>query len=528
VIGLLPRRGRPRRARMTTRRKAFLWVGAAIVMATAGFGVYRLVDFAANTTGTCMNNGPTVVTHQGASGECVGVTDGSYLFEPGSRDLISVEAAIRTEDQQVRDSGKQYASVIYLMPAAGGVEAEQTFVGQLQGAYTAQHYANRNDVQGETPQIQLLIASSGIGAGAYRAVDDLIKAYVASQHLVAVAGIPISLETTLQEVQDLTGAGIPVFASTPTSDLFDNIPGMIRVSPSNKQEIDALLTFIKPTAPTAFLIEDTNKADIYDTSISDEFQVGFPDRSHKVVAIETYDSAGEVNPNDPVGQEVSNQISQLGSDICVAKPSVVLFGGRSRDLAVLIADLAHRPCSMPVRIVTGDDAGDMPHSYSTRVIQGLDSEVTLYYAAEVNPAEWERSSGTLLLQGQNVFQQAKAGYTQFTQAFPAEFGGVSAIDSDNAMGYDATLTAISAIRLAKPQVPSALVSARGVWGELSRLQLSRTVFGASGPIVTSGFYTGQPFQGSNPVGKAIPILRLAAPGKITFVQLGQSTILAGS
>jgi ABC-type branched-subunit amino acid transport system substrate-binding protein len=508
--------------RWSTRRKVLTAATTMAAVAAIGYGAYSLQHYVSDADATCMNAAPTIVTHEGPSGECVGVTDGSYQFEPGHPALVGVEDKIKAEDQWVRRTGKSYVSVAYLMPAVGGVDAENTFEGQLEGAYTAEHYANHGgNVQGTSPLIQLLIASIGVNADQYPVVDAEIVDDVASQHLVAAAGIAISLDNTLREVKDLTADKIPVFGSTPTSDQFDNIPGFVRVSPSNKQEIDAVLSYVRSKDSRAFLIEDTNPSDIYDTSISDEFQADFPDPTHSIVDTETYDSAGEASLDDRVGQQVSNRISQMSLDICVSGADVVLYGGRGRDLTTLVGDLASRPCgNRPVTIVSGDDASNVPASGS--VVQGLRSGVSVYYATEVDPGEWARSPGKLIVDGTNVYNQAQQGYAGFTAVAKALFGVGTASQRDVAMGYDAMLTCISAAHLAGEANPAA-VTAGSMDDELSALQGGRTVFGASGPIDLSGVYTGPGAQGSNPVMKAVPILRLSAPGEVAFVELQQAS-----
>jgi hypothetical protein len=91
------------------------------------------------------------------------------------------------------------------------------------------------------------------------------------------------------------------------------------------------------------------------------------------------------------------------------------------------------------------------------------------------------------------------------------------------MGYDAMLTSISAIRLA-----GTAPSRTAVIEELSALQGSRTVLGASGPIDLSASYQCPGCQGSNPVGKVIPILLLSPNGTIDFVQREQPPFSAAA
>jgi ABC-type branched-subunit amino acid transport system substrate-binding protein len=505
--------------RWSDRRKFLTVLAVLAVLCGVSYGTWSLVDHLQADAESCENQGMTDVTRTN-DGECIGVTDGTYLFNPGDAALVNVEDKIKAEDAWVRGTGKSYVTVAYLMPAAGGTETEQTFDQQLEGAYTVQYYADSGgDVQGTAPLVQLLIASSGVDADEYPIADADLERDVASQHLVAVAGIVISEDSTLNEVKGLTAAGIPIFGSNLTADDFDNIPDFVRVAPSNSQEVEALLKYIKPRYTKAFLIEDTNPDDIYDTSLWTEFRSQFPDRTHTIVGIETYDSEGEISVTDPIGQEVSNVISQMPSGICTSGADVVLFGGRGRDMATLIGALASRPClTHPVTIVTGDDASSI--QTDGPMSQGLASGVTVYYATESDPGEWAEASGTLTMDGTNEYAQSRLAYLKYLAQVADHFGAATAVGADTTMGYDAMLTSISAIHLAGEHTP-ANVTTNGVAQELSLLQGSRSVYGASGPISLSGVYTGAGAQGSNPVGKVVPILRLSPSGEVTFVELQQ-------
>lgn len=493
------RRSRPSRTRRTKIIISATTVIGVAALSLAGWNLYR---FTHDYLSTCVNSGPTVVLRAG--GECVGVTNGSYVFDPA---LGKVENAIFKEDERVRGSGRSYETVAFLLPISGtgGVELMSNIEEQLEGAYTAQYYANRNNVQGTTPLIQLLIASSGTQAAEYVTTDTIIENDVASQHLVAVAGIGVSLDTTVSEVQALTRHGIPVIGSTITSDAFDNIPGLVRVAPSNAQEVSAALKFIKPRSRTAILIQDVNQTDTYDTTLVKEFTADFPDATHRIISKETYDTTNDVNPNGLAGQEVANRIGQMISDICVAHPDVVLFAGRGRDLGTLITDLGNRPCTFPVTILTGDDTTDMQITAAVR--GALADDVTLDYAAEANPDEWNSGST-------EVIQQGRQGFRQFQNAFTSQFPQVSYNDGIAMQCYDAMLTSVTVIRLAGINATT-----NAVVQEFNAIRLSRVVLGASGPIMLSAIYQGQNAQGSNPVGKVVPILRLLPTGTAQFLKL---------
>lgn len=517
MITSLPRRNRPAKAKMTLRRKAGIVFCVTIVATSFVIALISLLRYLHDVGMTCMNQGVTIITHQGSSRECVGVTDGSYQFDRNYKELSRVENAIKTEDERVRTSGSVYVSIAYLMPisATGGVAPIQTVAEQLEGAYAAQYYANHHhNVQGTAPLIQLLIASSGTNATEYKPVVQVIENDVASQHLVAVSGIGVSLDTTIAEVSKLTTRSIPVFASSITSDVFDNIQNLVRVSPSNAEEISAVLSYIKPQVHTAFLIYDTNPADSYDTTITSEFRSDFPDRTHNIVAKESYNTAGEVSSSGPVAQEAANRLGQIPSDICVSKPDVVLFAGRDRDLDTLLNDLGNRPClNQPVTIVTGDDVTGQ--TITTTIKQALETNVIVEYPSEADPREWQHGTGS-------VFQEGKQGFVRFREAFASVFPNAP-YDDSAMIGYDATLTGITAIHLAGPDPRPAAVAQ-----ELSALQESRPVLGSSGPISFSADYQGPRSQGSNPVSKVIPILCLSSQGTPDFVSSYSRGVAAGT
>jgi hypothetical protein len=355
--------------------------------ALAGTGLYfvNLAYVGPLSSTTCSNSGLTLVLR--AAGECVGVTDGSYVFAPP---LQKVEGMIEAENRRVRSTGPNYVSMAYLLPlsATGGAEPVKAETEQLEGAYAAQNYANRHNVQGTAPMIQLLVASSDANAAGYSTTDKIIEGDVAAQRLVAVAGIGISLGTTLAEVHDLTANGIPVIGSTITSDIFDNIPGLVRVAPSETQEINAALAYIKPITRTAMLISDANPADIYATTLAADFSRGFSDKTHFIGVPESYDTAGDINGSGPVAEATANQLSLMAPEICAAHPDVVLFAGRGQELAMLISDLESKPCSFPVTILTGNGAANMPNI--PLVGRALRGKVMLDYAGEASPSQWDQ------------------------------------------------------------------------------------------------------------------------------------------
>lgn len=82
-------------------------------------------------------------------GECVGVTDGSYVFDPA---FAEVQKKIADENAWVR-AQPSYVTVALLNPltaTATSVLTTEEILNQLEGAYTAQHRVNRTTAIGDT------------------------------------------------------------------------------------------------------------------------------------------------------------------------------------------------------------------------------------------------------------------------------------------------------------------------------------------------------------------------------------------
>lgn len=491
-----------------------------VVLAAAGFGVYTGLDRVLTTDPNCLAQGSIVLRHAGPAGECIGITDGSYVLDPS---IASVEHDIEVENQNVvataqkDDSG--YVSIVMLLPispAAGNVMSMTNIVEQLRGAYTAQYYANRHDVDSSGspghPNIRLLIGNLGFDANQWQTADSIIENAVGPAHVAAVAGIGVSLSTTQSAVEQLTAAQIPVIGSTISSNSFDNIANLVRVGPDNAMQGSVAVDYARGWK-RAVLVEDQNNADVYDASLVAAF-TKYADPRHQVVDIEAYnttarDQSQSTSAEQQAELSVQNRIAQMPANICIAEdagPTVVLFAGRGSDLAQLITDLTNRPCETePIAIVTADDATDLP--YSGAVKQGLDSDVGLYYAADANPSAWNSVTDKATAAGSE-------GFSTFEGAFKPLFGDASLSDDVSMMGYDAVLTASCAIRLTALPAPAPA----DVASELSALHGAHTVYGASGPIQFIADYSTSE-TGSNPVDKSVPIVQYEASGQSRFIEL---------
>ncbi|CAG7641026.1 ABC transporter substrate-binding protein [Actinacidiphila bryophytorum] len=488
--------------------RRLLAVVCVLALAAVGYGVYVPVDHLLNKP--CMRKGATAVVHHGSNGECVGITDGSYVFHPTLRDA---EEAIRKENRDVLDHhATNYVSVVLMLPISadkGSILSMPNALEQLQGAFTAQHYANRNNVEGITPYVQLLIGSDGYQANAWQsAVSTIVGDH--SRHIAAVTGFGLSLAGTESAIKELTAHSIPAFGATLTSDNYDNIKGFVRASPSNVDNMAAALSYVESDYKRAVLVEDGNADDSYDVTLVSGFRKFSAIPGHRIVGVEPYDTSERDRDGQSAEErrrhqtEVATRISQMTTNICAAQPAVVLFAGRGQDLGVLVHAFSNTCLDKQIRIVSGDDVTNLPDSEQLR--QDLRGHVTVDYAGVAHPGEWSDSAGHDQAHAAAAAEGAQ-GFrifdTAFHQLFPRGYLG----DGNAMMAYDATLTATAAIRLTEQQQPQP----DAVVNELGALQGAHKVLGASGPIqFTANYQTSR--TGSNPVAKPIPIIRLTPQG----------------
>lgn len=499
-------------AHLPVAARRILAVVCVLLLGLAGYGVYLPVHHLLGKS--CMHKGATSLTHHGSNGECVGVTDGSYVFDPSLRD---VEEAIRTENRDVVEHHPtSYVSVVVLLPISAGEGSVMSLPNvkeQLQGAYTAQHYANRNNVQGLIPYIQLLVGSDGYQANGWRtAVSAIENGH--KHHIAAVTGFGVSLAGTESAIRDLTGHGIPAVGATLTSDNYDNIKGFVRASPSNVDNAAAALAYVRPDFTRAVLVEDGNAGDSYDVTLVNGFRKFSAAPGHRIVGVEPYDTTERDRDGQSAQErqrhqtEVATRIAQMTTNICSAQPAVVLFAGRGQDLGALVHAFSNTCLDKKIRIVSGDDVSNLPGSAQLNA-DLASGHVTVDYAAIAHPDEW---SGKVAHDpghegpGGDVAKGVE-GYATFSRAFAPLFPHGYLGDGNAMMAYDATLTAVTAARLTKQDQPEP----DAVLNELAAIHDAYAVHGASGLVgFTANYQTSK--TGSNPVDKPMPILRLTARG----------------
>jgi hypothetical protein len=433
-------------------------------------------------------------------GECVGVTDGSYIFDPT---FAEVQKKIADENSWVRTQ-PSYVTVALLNPLTApttSILSKDEILKQLEGAYTAQYRINHTTAVGDLrPPIQLVLANEGSTENQWQpVVDQLVEMTHQNNPLVAVVGMGISIVQTEQAAVELSKHDIPMVGAIITAEGLEHskIPGLIRVSPSNRDYVDTFRSHLKNHTEfrSAILVFDSNSdsnGDLYAKTLRDAFKekmgelIKFKDQSF---------TGGRPGVNVSAGH-----FATITPNICAAEAKglgVILYAGRRGDLRGFLDALQNRVCrSTPMTVVA---AGIDP-----TIVQGeqeaalRDANLTVISVERTDARGWDKNTpGT------------PKDYRAFRHAFEErEFNPEHLTDDRVMMMHDALLTAAKAVRLAAPGAshPGA-PTATDVSGQLMNLHDLNAVPGATG---TLSFSYREPGAG-NPQDKLMLVFQFPSP-----------------
>ncbi|SBW20831.1 hypothetical protein FDG2_1819 [Candidatus Protofrankia californiensis] len=473
------------------RRRMFILLGAATVVLFGALGSIFGPEVLSDDCGEG-------VVRRG--GECVGITDGSYVFAP---ELSAVEKLIKAEnDQAAKRRDRVSVSIAYVFPLRPGkkdVSDVRSIRRDLEGAFVAQYTAN-HDTASEQPLIRLLLANIGADGGKWEPVVNTLAERVAGKdHLVATAGFGPSLGATRDAIRRLGELNIPRVSATMTADDLVEIPTLRRVAPPNHIEVTAAVGHAREASNRALLVQDTNPADLYTRTLGDIFRNRYPDAADQLVSQDEY--------YDLKLGAAATTFTQMLPNICNGKPGVVYFAGRAPELRDFLKVLARRNCvSEHITVLSGDDAASLEGDRS--LDQALAANISVMFTALAHPDAWQVPNA-----GSFFNQTTVARFRDPTGIFQQRFPNESLADGEVIMSHDAVLVAVTAIRQAATS-DHLQVTPADVEQTLNRLHGIQQVPGASGYLSFDN--TG------SPTGKPIPLLELTPGGVLTFRELLQS------
>lgn len=485
-------------------RRKWPWIALALAVAAGGTVGGLLL---AGGKDTCGHGIPKA----GPQHECIGVSDGSgtFSFEPST---AAVMAKIATENDRVDKSGKPWVSIAYVEPFTDAPEQESVKYGvleELEGAYLAQRQLNDAQLggHGDTPQIKLLVGNLGLRSEQWKPLTDQLVAMTKDDHhLVAVAGFGLSRTGTLNAVNALRSAKVPMMGATITADDLASASqvGFFRTSAPNSDQTSAAVGYLKQQQTRhpgykVLVIRDRNQDDIYNTSLYNDFVAAAHTRSLALM------SGGDLQYVSGI-DGVSNAFSSVADRVCDKKPDAVYFAGRGASLRAFITAMSAPDRRCPVTVLTGDDAVGVYYDASTpqkvRTQYEEDwkaSGVTVYYTALGHP----NLSAT-------VYPPAKNPFPGFKQLFGSEFGSGGPDhfqDGQAILAHDSVWTLGLAIREAAGGTAGGAAPVT-TGSTLNALVSMATVDGISGPVDFG--------PDGNPKNKAMALVRLEPTGQYTF------------
>ncbi|QES46967.1 branched-chain amino acid ABC transporter substrate-binding protein [Streptomyces venezuelae] len=436
------------------------------------------------------------VVELGPADECVGVTDGSYVFAPH---LDAVSGKIEEENRRVLANADKepYVSVAYYTSFTTTAEDSNSAEGvrhELQGAYLAQYRHNRGDLAA-TPKIRLLIANPGTRSAQWQhTVDELIARKDSPDRLVAVAGLGPSTNENLAAIKRLSEHRIAMVGATMTATNIQGINGYVRVAPTNEDEAYAAAGYLKRHGVgTAVVIQDVAEGDLYASTLGTAFTKAFQDGGkHRLVAERmTYDSS--------VSSAWQNELRYMPGQLCQQRPQLVYFAGRGRHLTHFLDALANRSCTdRHFTVFAGDDTTNLS---AEQLAHAAETGVEVLYTGLSHPDMYRSAPQAVSAPSAKNFQPGGL-LDQWFPHDPREDGGAL-------MGHDAVLAAAHGIQMAARWQGQVVGDA--VARMFHQMDGTQQVAGAGGFIS---------FQNNgNPRNKAVPILRLNGKGRVEFVEV---------
>jgi hypothetical protein len=491
-------------------RKLARWARTTVA-AVAVFLVVGIGYWIYHTASTCSSGVDRIAD------QCIGVTDGSVLL---ANDLKSILDKIRQENERVDQenervgsAGPKAVSIAYLipLPKTTGDNLGELLRHELQGAHAAQ--LRENQANAGKPLIRLLIVNYGDGSSEWkRVIPDLLKKVDGPERLVATVVTGRTLDNTIRAIDGLRSAGLPVIASRLTGNrltLLENpgrVEGLARVAPTNNDQAEAMAFFLRPTERNVLLVQDTNPVDSYLLSLGEAFRRRFEDNKHHLLQpIEQYNSK---NPG------IAGIMRGVLQDICIQKPDVVFFAGRTPALVAFVKELPSRPClDVPVHVVAGADAVEFPaevrrHSALRSALQTVPphAEVSVRYTSQAHPESWRNAADSFAPESMAQLSPECTGDTCYRNLFQDD----QMDDGAAIIGHDAIEIAARAIR-----APYGINDQPGLiiqeFNNMRGARGARAVPGASGWISLD--------ENGNTVNKAVAILRVQPDGTVQWLDL---------
>ncbi|WP_415840348.1 ABC transporter substrate-binding protein, partial [Nocardiopsis gilva] len=433
-------------------------------------------------------------------GQCVGVTDGSFVFD---RRFDEIQQRIKAENDRVAWQSKpsvKVALLTTLTPTEKSPMDTWRVRSSLEGAYVAQMRANHGvELGDQLPLTQLYLANEGSHQAQWEPVaQELVEMTEDEAPLVAVIGLGVSITATEEAAQYFSDRQIPMVSAVVTADGLDynGFPGLLRASPSNSQYVDALDAYIddQKDLESAILVNDSNDPDLFVATLREAYERELSGMFKDFPALPFRGSTLGETPR-------AGLFDAITRNICTADPDMVVYAGRTQDLHTFIDSLSVRVCRNDPLTVVFSVTGLSILKDEEALEKLKKGNVTLVYASATDP-DWSENPD----EAPEYFPAFLSAYTRFVGR------DSDALDDGYAvMHHDAMATAVSAVRIAQP-VEGEGLRPMDVYDALLLLHTAHPVPGASGTLSFTQEGNG------NPGGKVIPVIEVRGPDEVKAVE----------
>lgn len=459
------------------------------------------------------------VWKRGPGGECVGVSDGSYVFSP---ELKEVTGKIRAENRRVEESGDPWVTIAYtesMTSRKSGPRANdrgpEVVREAIEGAYLAQRELNDAESgHGRTPQLKLLLANSGQGGEQWRPLVDQLIGMSKDEKLVGVAGFGQSLETTKSAVDALRKAEIPMVGATVAADgLSTEKPVFFRVSSPNRDQTAIAAKYLKGRQDDdpryrVEVVKDIKHDDSYNETLDQDF-----DRARRAEGVKLVTGEGHSFVSGSTSTETA--LASIAETICLPERSIkaVYFAGRGRELKYFLQALTAPGRRCDLTVLSGSSAIGVffdPTAKDGLAVAGdvltrwKHSRIKVLYTAYAHP---DAMAKIYPRRGENPYPAFRKAYHD------AGFGGDQELQNGQAMmGHDAVLCLGKAARLVEAPQGKEAVDAAGVRNMLLQIGKRSELPGLSGLIAFD--------ERGNPKGKPMALVELSPAEGAHYVYRG--------
>lgn len=428
--------------------------------------------------------------HEFDKGECIGVTDGEYVFNP---DFAELQEKIKTENDRVADVHEAKGTPVVKIAMLSTLTVTESsplsptqIRNGLAGAYVALYRANHTTQFGDhQPLIQLYLANEGSVQQGWQKTVGTLEGMVDDEFpLVAVTGQAVSTDSTVAAAERLSEAGIPMVTSFATADGLDNdgVKGLIRTSASNTDFALALRQYLdgQDTLESGMLVFDNTEEDLYTSTMVSAFKKRLK---------EYIKYSHQPYPGCTINSDCPKVFSRITDSICAAKANMVLFVGRPPDFYSFMEALGDRVCRDTDLTVLR--AGLHPRDTPKMKKKLEDDNLNILHASSYDP-RWAEEAGA-----------APEGFAKFREYFEkhADHDLNQLQDGSAVNAHDSLAAAIEAVRLASPLENKAPKPAH-VREYLLLLNGQNAIHGATGTLSFNDN------RGGNPGGKYVPVIEV--------------------